>query len=69
MDMSTKELADKINSLPPEKREEIEKMINNLFLKEDKNRFVQQRQPGFAKGLIKILPGFDDPIEGMEEYI
>ena len=44
-------------------------MINNLFLKEDKNKSVQQWQPGFAKGLIEILPGFDDPIEGMEEYI
>ncbi|MFY9233185.1 MAG: hypothetical protein WAO58_01870 [Fimbriimonadaceae bacterium] len=23
---------------------------------------------GWAKGRIKILPGFDDPIPGMEEY-
>lgn len=67
--MSTKELAEKINSLPLGKREEIERMIDNLFIKEDKTRFVKQRHPGFAKGLIEILPGFDDPIEGMEEYM
>lgn len=67
--MNTKELAEKINSLPLEKREEIERMINNLFIQEYKNKFMQQRQPGFAKGLIEILPGFDDPIEGMEEYM
>ena len=24
---------------------------------------------GWAKGKIKILPGFDDPIPGMEEYM
>ena len=31
----------------------------------------QERQPlyGWLKGKIKILPGFDDPIPGMEEYM
>lgn len=27
------------------------------------------RRGGWAKGKIKILPGFDDPIPGMEEYM
>lgn len=67
--MQTKELAEKINSLPPEKREEIEKMIYDLFAKENQNKSVKDRRPGFAKGFIQILPGFDDPIEGMEEYM
>lgn len=67
--MNTKELTEKINSLPPKKREEIERMIENLFTGEDENKFVRYRKPGFAKGLIEILPGFDDPIEGMEEYM
>lgn len=44
-------------------------MIDNLFAKEGENKPVKNRKPGFAKGLIKILPGFDDPIEGMEEYM
>jgi hypothetical protein len=26
------------------------------------------RVPGSAEGLMKIMPGFDDPIEGFEEY-
>jgi hypothetical protein len=26
------------------------------------------REPGTAKGLLKILPGFDDPIPGFEDY-
>ena len=67
--MQTKELAEKINSLPLEKMEEIEKMIDNLFIKEGENKFIKNRKPGFAKGLIEILPGFDDPIEGMQEYV
>lgn len=28
-----------------------------------------RRQGGWAEGKIRILPGFDDPIPGMEEYI
>ena len=27
------------------------------------------REGGWAKGWVKILPGFDDPIPGMEEYM
>ncbi len=27
-----------------------------------------ERELGWAKGKIKILPGFDDPIPGMEDY-
>jgi len=27
-----------------------------------------ERIGGWAKGWVKILPGFDDPIPGMEEY-
>jgi len=60
--VSTEELAEKINSLPLEKREDFERMIDNLLAKEGKNKFVKHRKPGFAKGLIEILPGFDDPI-------
>jgi len=28
----------------------------------------QERVGGWAKGKIRMLPGFDDPIPGMEEY-
>lgn len=27
------------------------------------------RELGWAKGWVHILPGFDDPIPGMEEYM
>jgi len=27
------------------------------------------RQGGWAEGKIRILPGFDDPIPGMEDYV
>lgn len=27
------------------------------------------REGGWAKGKIHIMPGFDDPIPGMEEYM
>ena len=28
-----------------------------------------RRKGGWAKGWVRILPGFDDPIPGMEEYL
>jgi hypothetical protein len=27
------------------------------------------RQGGWAKGKLKIQPGFDDPVPGMEDYV
>ena len=33
------------------------------------NQFQPQRRGGWAEGKIQILPGFDDPIPGMEEYV
>lgn len=30
---------------------------------------LSERELGWAKGWVRILPGFDDPIPGMEEYM
>jgi hypothetical protein len=29
---------------------------------------LRGRTPGTAKGLLKILPGYDDPVPGFEDY-
>jgi hypothetical protein len=63
--MSDQELLEKLQKLPKEKREWVENLIGKLST--DVEAGSTTRKAGFAKGLIKILPGFDDPIEGMED--
>lgn len=41
--------------------------VEIIVLRQEKPRV--EREFGWAKGKIHILPGFDDPIPGMEEYM
>ena len=61
-------LLEKINKLPENELKEIEHIIDAILVKQPKEE-RKDRKPGFAKGMIKILPGFDDPIEGLEPYM
>lgn len=67
--MSTVELLEKIERLPPGKKKEIEALIDEALNTGDQAEPKKIRKAGFAKGSIKMLPGFDDPIPGMEEYM
>jgi len=67
--MNEIELAEKIKLLPKEKKQQLEILIGEILSSENLSDAPQPRKPGFAKGLVEMLPGFDDPIEGMEEYI
>lgn len=64
MDLS---LYQKINSLPEELQKKVAELVNRL----SKNKPPENKGVifGLAKGKIKILDGFDDPIPGMEEYM
>ncbi len=64
--MSDEEILEKLRKLPVEKKSEIEQLIDVTLGLEKAGE--TKREFGWAKGKIKILPGFDDPIEGMEEY-
>ena len=62
-------LLEKIKKLPPLKKEEIENHLNKLLSNNDEGNKDKKTVFGFAKGAFKMLPGFDDPIEGSEEYM
>ena len=64
--MSDEELLEKLKKLPIQKKIQIEKIIEEALI--SKNEKPLTRRAGFAKGKIQMLPGFDDPIEGMEDY-
>ena len=62
-------LLEKIKKLPPDKKLEVEDFAEFLLSKGEKSIEKKTPQFGFAKGAFKILPGFDDSIEGLEEYM
>lgn len=68
--MNTTEIISKLLLLSEEKQKEVYDFIDFLVIREYKNNMVPPRKriAGTFEGKIQIMPGFDDPIEGMEEY-
>ncbi len=65
--MNEKLLLEKIRSLPDNKKIEVEDFTDFLLHKALNEGVKKIPQFGFAKGAFAMKPGFDDPIEGMEE--
>ncbi len=70
--MTGSSLIEKIKQLPPHYQQEVEDFVD--FIREKKmfhNHNERDRSGlfGLLKGKINMLEGFDDPIEGMEEYM
>ena len=66
--MATKELIEQLNKLPEEKLEAVEKLVKELLeesLPEKKGGAIL----GLAKGEIRMLDGWNDPIPGFEPYM
>ncbi len=62
-------LLEKIKQLSDEKKAEVEDFTEFLLQKKNSTASSKETKFGFAKGMFTILPGFNDPIEGMEEYM
>lgn len=62
-------LLEKIKQLPEDKKTEVEDFTDFLLHKNSSLVTKKETNFGFAKGMFTILPGFNDPIEGMEEYM
>jgi Protein of unknown function (DUF2281) len=67
--MSDLELLEKIKLLPEDKKAEVEDFAEFLLQKKKNATDAKETKFGFAKGMFTILPGFDDPIDGMQEYM
>lgn len=68
--MNATEIFSKLSRLSGEKQQEVSDFVEFLFEKENKllTKPETKRVAGLLQGKIQILDGFDDPIEGMEEY-
>jgi hypothetical protein len=66
--MATKELIDQLNQLPEDKLEAVEKLVKEL-LEETTPQKKGGVILGLAKGQIKMLDGWDDPVPGFEPYM
>lgn len=64
--MSDLQLYTQISSLPANLKKEVSDFVKFLKQKNKVTRKIKERKPGIAKGRIKILPSFDEPIENFK---
>lgn len=66
--MSWLEIVEKVKSLPPGLKKDVEEYFEKKLL-----RFLKasNKQPvfGSAKGMFVIKPNFDEPLEDFEDYM
>jgi Protein of unknown function (DUF2281) len=68
--MSNTQLYRQLISLTPTMQQEVETYINYLKFKEVMPPAAnKKRQAGLAKGMIKMLDGFDEPLDDFKEYM
>ena len=58
-----------ISSLPTELKKEVSHFVQLLKKSHKSKPKIKARKPGLAKGLIKISPDFDEPLEDFKEYM
>lgn len=59
----------KLDKLPKNLKKEVSDFIDFLTKKSSKKREKITHEFGSARDKIKILPGFDDPIDDFKEYM
>jgi len=63
------EILNKIEKLTPKQQLELEAYLAKLEHENLKNNKNDKPKAGFLKGKIKMLKGFDDPLEEFAEYM
>ncbi len=66
--MATKELIDQLNQVQEDKLEAVEKLVKEL-LEETTPQKKGGVILGLAKGQIRMLNGWDDPVSDIEPYM
>ena len=67
--MDNAQLYTKLTSLPDSMKAEVADFIDFLLSKKKKKGVKPKAKFGSGKGMFKIKPGFDDPLEDFKEYI
>lgn len=67
--MTITSLNTKINSLPLELIKEVDEFIDNIYLNQNKQKSISEREFGCAKNLFVMKDDFDSPLEDFKEYL
>ena len=67
--MTDIQLFHQLSLLPDSLKQEVKTFMDFLSHKEKQQRKPTKRQFGCAKGKIRILPGFDEPLEDFKDYM
>jgi len=71
--MSTQELVDKFNQLPPAKKQEIEELIDSILFEKELEAYKKGEgrgsMAGFLKGKIWMSDDFDEPLDDFKDYM
>lgn len=67
--MTDIQLFHQVALLPDSLKKELESFLQFLRHKEKQQKPIKKRLFGCAKGKIKILPGFDEPLEDFKDYM
>jgi hypothetical protein len=67
--MENIDILSQINELPAHLQKEIEEHILFLVRKQLQKKEPTPRKAGFAKGKIKMLPNFEEPLDEFNDYI
>ena len=67
--MTDVQLFSQISLLPADLKKEVSDFVEFLKQKKKTKVNLKQRQLGAAKGLIKMTPDFDEPLEDFKDYM
>ena len=67
--MTTLSLYTQIEALPADLKKQAADFIAFLLSKTKPKKKIKERKAGFAKGLIKMSPDFDEPLEDFKDYM
>lgn len=67
--MNDLNLYTEISSLPSELKKEVSDFVQLLKKNRKSKSKIKARKPGLAKGLIKMSPDFDEPLDDFKEYM
>lgn len=67
--MTNSQLFTEISSLPSSLKQEVKDFVKSLKSKRKMNPHIKERKFGCAKGLFKIHPDFDEPLDDFKEYM
>ncbi len=67
--MTNTQLLNQISVLPENLKKEVADFVAFLSQKSQKEQKPKKRKFGSAKGMVKMSPDFDEPLEDFKEYM